>query len=174
MKKGKEELKTIPKKNYVIVFVVSILVVAFTFYVRSFYLNYEASKTDNSVFASQTINQINIDDLEYAVNEATDSILFISYNKNAKVNLMERKLYKEIEKKGLNDKIIYLNVTEYMENDEYLNILRNKIPGLAVDINKAPMFIYIKDGQCIEVIDSSKELIGYKSLDALLSKYEIE
>ena len=166
--------REVPKKNYFIVLVVSILVIVLSLYVRSFYLSYVASNSDSSIFASKSINQINMDDIDYAVNETTDSIMFISYNGDAKISNMERRLYREIEKKNINDRIIYLNITDYLENDKYLEILRNKFPSLAVDINKAPMFIYIKDGECSEVVDSSKELIDYKTLDTLLLKYGIE
>ena len=166
--------RDVPKKNYFVVIVVSILVIVLTLYVRSFYLNYVASNSDSSIFASKSINQINIDDIDYAVNETTDSIMFVSYNGDSKITNMERRLYREIEKKNINDRIIYLNVTEYLENDKYLEILRNKFPSLAVDINKAPLFIYIKDGESKEIIDSSKELVTYKTLDTLLLKYGIE
>ena len=174
MEKEKKELREIPKKNYFIVLVVSILVVVLTLYVRSFYFSYVAYNSDSSIFVSKSINQINFDDIDYAVNETTDSVLFISYNGEKSISNMERKLYREIEKKNLNDRIIYLNVTDYLENNKYLEMLRSKYPSIAVDINKAPMFIFIKDGECVEVIDSSKELITYKTLNTLLSKYGIE
>ena len=174
MKKEKKELRVIPKKNYFIVLIVSVLVVVLTLYVRSFYISYVSINLDSSVFVSKSINQINFDDIDYAVNETTDSVLFISYNGRKDIASMERKLYKEIEKNNLNDRIIYLNVSEYLENGKYLEMLRNKYPNLSVDINKAPMFIYIKDGECVEVIDSSKGLITYKTLNTLLTKYGIE
>ena len=174
MEKEKKELREIPKKNYLIVLVVSILVVVLTLYVRSFYISYTSYNIDSSIFVSKSINQINFDDIDYAVNETTDSVIFISYNGEKEISNMERKLYREIEKKNLNDRIIYLNVTEYLENNKYVEMLRNKYPKLSVDINKAPMFIYVKDGECIDVIDSSNGLVTYKTLNTLLSKYGIE
>ena len=170
MKKNIKEVKEVPTKNYFIVLVVSILVVVFVLYVRSFYLNYQANNVDVSVFEGK--NQINIDDIEYAVNETTDGIIFVSYNGETQIKMMERKLYKEIEKKNLNDNVLYLNINDNIE--ENMNILRNKFGDFAVDIKKAPIFIYVKDGKCVEVVDSSVELINYKTLNTLLSKYEIE
>ena len=114
----KKESREIPKKNYFIVLVVSILVVILTLYVRSFYLSYVAYNSDSSIFVSKSINQINFDDIDYAVNETTDSVLFVSYNGRKDISIMERRLYREIEKKNLNDRIIYLNVTDYLENDK--------------------------------------------------------
>jgi hypothetical protein len=87
---------------------------------------------------------------------------------------MERRLYREIEKKNLNDRILYLDVTNSLNNDEYIKVLRSKFPNVEIDINKAPMFIYIKDGNAIEAMDSEYELVDYKVLNTLLSKYGIE
>ena len=172
MKKINKEEKIIPKKNYLIVIIVSILVVIITLYVRSFYLNYQANNMNTSIFESKSINQINIEDIDYAVNETTDGILFVSYNGEGTINIMERRLYKEIEKNNLNDRILYLNITENKEL--YLDVLRNKFPIFASNMKKAPMFLYIKNGECVEVIDSSSEMINYRTLNSLLSKYEIE
>ena len=172
MKKNNKEVKKIPAKNYVIIIIVSILVVVITLYVRSFYLNYQANNMNTSIFESKSINQINIDDIDYAVNETTDGIIFVSYNGEGMISMMEKRLYKEIEKNNLNDKILYLNITENKEL--YLKTLKNKFPIFAANIKKAPMLMYIKNGECVEVIDSSSEMISFRTLNSLLSKYEIE
>ena len=172
--KKKEVLRKVPAKNYYIVIGVSLLVIALTLYVRSFYLNYQAKNTEDSIFYDKSINQINIDDLNFATNESTDAILFVSYNGDKIVSSMERRLYREINKKGVNDKVIYLNVTEKLSNDEYLNALRNRFPENAANINRAPMFIYIKNGVSVEVIDSKDRLADYRALNTLLLKYGIE
>lgn len=171
LKKKKKEVKEVPAKNYVIVLVVSILVVIVTLYIRSFYLNYQANNAKTSVFEKNN-SQINIEDVEYAVNETTDGFLFVSYNGDATIAIMEKQLYKEIEKNDLNDKILYLNITD--NKDMYLESLRKKFPDFKADINKAPILIYIRDGKAVKVVDSSKKLIGPKTLNSLLSKYEIE
>ena len=171
IKKNKKVVKEIPAKNYVIVLIVSILVVILTLYIRSFYLNYQANNAKTSVFEKNN-SQINIEDVEYAVTETTDGFLFVSYNGDATVSIMEKQLYREVEKNGLNDKILYLNITD--NKDMYLDSLRKKFPEFKSNINKAPILIYIKDGKAVKVIDSSKELIGPKTLNTLLSKYGIE
>ena len=174
MKKNNKELREIPTKNYYIVFIVSILVVIFALYVRSFYLNYQSYKTEDGIFHDKSINQIKMEDLDYALVEATDVVLFVSYNGDKKITNMERRLYREIERKDLNDKIMYLDVSNYLDNNKYSSILRKKFSNIEIDINRAPMFIYIKDGVAIEAIDSKEELVDYKVLNGLLIKYGIE
>lgn len=170
----KSELRSIPKKNYYIVILVSILVVVLTLYIRSFYLSYAIKNVEGSVFYDKSINQVNIDDIDYAFSELNNGIIFVSFNGNKTVSNMERRLYREVKKQELNDKFIYLNVTSSLTNGKYIKSLRNRFPENSSYINKAPMFIYVKDGESIEVVDSSEKLVDYKVLNSLLLKYGIE
>lgn len=71
--------KEIPSKNYIIVIIVTILVVLLMIFIRSFYLNYKSSKLSESIFSSQTVNQIHMDDFDFAIREVSNSILYVSY-----------------------------------------------------------------------------------------------
>ena len=100
-KEIKKEERKIPKKNYYIVLIVSILVVILTFYVRNYYLTYQSGKTNDSIFYDKSINQINTDDMDFALAESNEIILYISYTGDKSIKSMEKKLYREIEKKNL-------------------------------------------------------------------------
>lgn len=164
--------KNIPSRNYFIVIVVSVLVMVVVLYVRSFYLNYKASKVNESVFFNQKINQINDEDFDYALSEtSSEMILYVSYTGSSEINSIENKLFREIEKKGLTDKIIYWNVTD---NKNYLETLRSRFPEIKDQINNAPLFIYIKDGKGIEAMSSELKNVDYKVFNKLVSKYNIE
>lgn len=164
--------KNIPSRNYFIVIVVSVLVMVVVLYTRSFYLNYKASKVNESVFSNHKINQINDDDFNYALREtSSEMILYVSYTGSSEINSIENKLFREIEKKGLTDKIIYWNVTD---NKNYLETLRSRFPEIKDQINNAPLFMYIKDGKGIEAMSSELKNVDYKVFNKLVSKYNIE
>lgn len=164
--------KNIPSRNYFIVIVVSVLVMVVVLYTRSFYLNYKTSKVNESVFSNHKINQINDDDFNYALREtSSEMILYVSYTGSSEINSIENKLFREIEKKGLTDKIIYWNVTD---NKNYLETLRSRFPEIKDQINNAPLFIYIKDGKGIEAMSSELKNVDYKVFNKLVSKYNIE
>ena len=173
MKIKGEKLREVPAKNYYVVMVVSILVIILTLYIRSFYLSYQATKINSSVFFDKSINQMNTDDVNYALEETSEAILYVSYFDYPKVYNMEKKLYKELEKRELIDKVIYWNITDIKDNNEYIRILKNKYPVIADKINTAPMIIYIKDGEALDVIDSSNGLLDTEMLTDLLNKYGI-
>ncbi len=170
----KIEDKKIPKKNYYIVLIVSVLVIVFSLYFRSLYLKYNTSKIESGIFYNKAINQINTQDFNFAMIESNEAIMYVSYTGDKNIDIMENRLFKEIEKLNISDKIIYWNVTDLMQNKEFIGMLRNKFPSVAVDINTVPLLIYIEDGQAIKVEDSSKKMIDYKTLQDIVNKYEIE
>lgn len=174
----KEDVKEVKKelsfRNYFIVIVVSILVIVLTLYARAFYINYQTYKTSHSVFVEEKINSISIDDLNYTVSEISEAVLVVSYTGNEDIYNMEERLIKEINKKGLREKILYLNVSEYKGSSSYLTLLRNSFPNIKNEINSVPMFIYIKDGSAVEAMSSELKMVDYKLFQKLIAKYEIE
>jgi hypothetical protein len=170
---SKSEVKKIPMRNYFVVLTVSVLVIVVSLYVRVFYLSYEKNKINTSIFAEK-VDQINLNDMNFALSETGEAILYVSYTGSTDINVMEKKLYKEIEKAGITERVLYLDVTEYKDNLAYLSILKNKFVSIKDQINVAPMFIYIKDGDGIEAMSSELKLVDYKLFNKLVAKYEIE
>lgn len=170
----KKSNKNVSSRNYFIVMVVSVLIIVVVLYARTFYLNYKNNKVNVSVFNDQKINQINSDDFDFALSEiSSEIILYVSYTGSSEIRNMESKLYKEIEKKNLTDKIIYWNVTN-SKNSEYIETLRKRFPEIKDQINSAPLFIYIKDGKGVEAMSSELKNVDYKVFNKLVSKYNIE
>lgn len=165
--------KRIPAKNYYVVILVSVLLIVLTIYVRNMYLNYKTTKINDSVFADKTINQINTEDFNFTMSETSEAILYVSYTGSKDVYSMEKKLYREMKKKNLIEKVIYWNVTDTNQK-EYLSILKENFPNIKDQITSAPMLIYIKDGEALEAMSSELKMIDYKVLDNLITKYEIE
>lgn len=170
----KKSNKNVSSRNYFIVMVVSVLIIVVVLYARTFYLNYKNNKVNVSVFNDQKINQINSDDFDFALSEiSSEIILYVSYTGSSGIRNMESKLYKEIEKKNLTDKIIYWDVTN-SKNSEYIETLRKRFPEIKDQINSAPLFIYIKDGKGVEAMSSELKNVDYKVFNKLVSKYNIE
>ena len=176
MKNIKEifSFKKISSKNYVIVLIVSVLVIALTLYVRSFYLSYELYKTNNSVFIDKSVNQMNTEDFDFALTEVSEAILYVSYTGSSELYDIEKRLYREMEKKDLISKVIYWNVTDFKGNDEYLKMLKEHFPEVKDEITTSPLLIYIKDGKAVEAMSSELKMVDYKTLNKLVDKYGIE
>ena len=80
---------------------------------------------------------------------------------------MEKKLFREIERKNLNDLIIYWDITNI---DKKLIVEKLSLSNENV---VAPMLIYVKDGEIVEVVDSKEKMIDNESLEYMLTKYGI-
>lgn len=165
--------KKIPARNYFIVFVIAVLTVALVMYIRTFIISYRENISSVSIF-KDNVQSINVSDLDFTIPEAGEVVLYVSYTGNLKINSMEKILYKKIEDKNVKDKIIYLDVSEYLDNNEYINILKKKFTKVESQINTAPLFIYVKDGVPEEAMSSELKMIDYKVLYKLLEKYDIE
>jgi hypothetical protein len=167
--------KNIPKKNYIIVLVVSILVICIALYTRTIYLNGKDNILDKSIFEKENsvIGVINVDDLDFVVSEANDIVIFISYNGDSQIKNMEKKLYRDIVKHDYVDKVLYLNVSEYKDNKAYINILKEKFSNVKDNISDAPIMIYIKEGEPIEAVNSEFKMVDFSVLEKLFEKYEI-
>ena len=165
--------KKIPTKNYVIVAVVSVAVVIVLLVSRSIYLNSRNISVKTGAFYNSGISELNSDDINYALSETNEAVLYVSFTGNKDVYNMEKRLIKEINKMKLNDKVIYWNIKDYSGN-EAIEILRKQYPEISDQINALPLLIYIKDGEGKESMSSELRMIDYKVFLKLTSKYGIE
>lgn len=164
--------KQIPIKNYIILLVIAVATVLLTLYIREWIETYRENKISVSPL-SGNINEINTNELELTLNESNQIIIYVSYVNDSNIYNKERKLLKKIKSKQLSDYIIYYNVTDLLDGNEYLNILKSKFSNLKTEFIKAPMFIYVKNGEAVEVINSDDEIVNVKELEQLIKKYEI-
>lgn len=169
----KSDVKKISLRNYFLVIVVSILVIAIALYIRAFYINYNSEVVKSSVF-KEKISEVNFNELDYTIAEAGDALLYVGYTGNKDIYEMEKRLLKEIEKKSLVEKILYLDVSEYLENDEYVVKLKKEFSNIKNEITSAPMFIYIENGEGVEAMSSELKMVDYKVFNNIVSKYELE
>ncbi len=162
--------KKIPMRNYVIVIVVSVLVIFISLLASSLYLS-NREELHGSIFEEENsnISQININDIDFVKPEISDAVLYVSYYSN-EFKSMERKLYREIKKNELNDKFIYLNISN---EKNYIEKLKEKFPNISFEISDAPMMIYIKDGEAVEAVNSEFKMVDYTVFNKLIKKYYI-
>ena len=119
------------------------------------------------------ISELNSDDINYALSETNEAILYVSFTGNKDVYDMEKRLIKEINRLKLNDKVIYWNIEDYT-GTEAIDILRKQYPEIANEINALPLLIYIKDGEGKEAMSSELRMIDYIVFDKLAAKYGLE
>ncbi len=163
-------MKKISNKNYIIVAVVSILVIVFSLYVRSIYIKYLDNVKNNSVFFDKTVKEIEENDLEYVLNETSESILYVSYTGDSKIYNMEKRLYRLFDRNDIIDKVIYWNVNN---SKNYVDILKKTFENVSNEIDEAPLIILIINGEAKEIISNKENIIDKEEVEEVLTKYGI-
>ena len=143
-------MREIPKKNYLFVLIMAVVVVIITFILMNLY---NANKKEAySSYVKEIVHEIMLDDLDNYLQEHPDAILYINTNDEA-----NKKLEKEI--KNL---IARHNIQQY-----FVYIENNK------DITKKyklkdnnPVFIAYKDGKVLETFSQDKYTI--KEIESFL------
>lgn len=165
--------KKITSRNYFIVLMVAVLTITIVLYARKFINDYNENINNISILEDNT-QSINISDLNYIIPETKEAIIYVSYKGNKEINSMEKKLYNKIKNTEIKEKIMYLDVSNYIEDSRYISVLRDKFKNIENEINTAPIFIYIKDGKAIEAASSELKIVDYNVLKELEQKYKEE
>ena len=119
------------------------------------------------------VNEISFLELKETIAETNEAIVYFGYTMDEEVYSLEEKIAHEIDKKNLKELIYYINVKDYLENDDYKKLIVSSIPELENKNLNAPMFIYIKRGIPIKIVSSAKKMItinDFKNLSSLIEK----
>lgn len=162
-------MKKIPKKNYVILAILTVVTFLLVLYTNEWIRTYKLNKLQISPLTNN-VNEVYSNELHMSLAETNQVILYVGYNHSKEVQELEKEILKTIKNKNINDYIIYYNVTD---DSKYLDVLRKEFINLKDNINKAPMLIYVKNGSGVEVVDSKDNLIKSEYFKLFVDKYEI-
>lgn len=164
--------RNIPTKNYLILFGIVLLVISACFASYNLYNIYQENKIKTSPLA---IKEILYEDLKNATKEIdADTFLVISYVENKKVHKNELSIKKMLKKKDLLDNIMYLNVTDYMNEDNFIEEM-NALLKLKENnrIDNLPALVYYKEGVAVKTMDSTDHLLNVGDFEQLIDMYEL-
>lgn len=177
-KKKNENLKAIPIKNYLLALLVLIGGIALIVYIFEWYQVKETEKyMESYLLKSKTINN-SIDDINLysqVIQEApTDYFIVIGYKNDEEEYLFEKKLKKIIDDYELNDLVFYIDVTDLMQKENYLDVINKNIK---TNISNVPAIIYVKDRTIDEdniVTKDEDGTINLNKFEKILEIYEYE
>ena len=165
--------KKIPKKNYIILGLITLIVIILTIYINAWIKTYKENKISISPF-KEVIEEVNINEIGITFSEMNEVILYVGYTNDKTIYEMEEKLIKYIKNHNLVDKFIYVDATDYKENKEYINILKTTFENVQDEIKEVPILIYVKNGKAEEVINSENKKITTYNIAELVEKHNLE
>lgn len=165
-------MKKITKKKYLLLIIVLLIVAFLTSVINNVIRNYKYVKADKSPLENY-ISKININELDMALSELNEIILYVSYNHDRDTGKLDRGILKKIKSNNLENYVYYCDVTNRLENNKYLSDFIITIPDINGKLKSVPALIYFKNKEVIEVINSNDKLISSDDLMYLVDKYEI-
>ena len=170
--KKKEKINIRKYVNYVLLMVAIVLV---CFISSKLYNTYKMNQLKESVL-SRIVGTIQYDDVDNATIElSSEDFIFISYVKSVEVRELETKLKKTIVNNDLQSNFFYLDATDLMLEENYIDTLNEKFS--LKDNNKIealPALLYYKNGEFMKTITSTNDkMMTSDDFNKLLDNYEI-
>ena len=159
MKKEKE----IPFKNYIILAVILIFTILLVVYLFNWQSIYQKNKLQEPIL-DKYLMVINYNELDDYLVENKEAIVYVSVLNDEKIRMFENKFKNLIIKNDLNNKILYLNLTnESVEiNKKYLS-----------NLSEVPTLIIFDEGKVVENYSIKDNNYDIKAFERFLEKEEI-
>ncbi len=161
--------RKIPSKNYVILIIIVIITVILTFYISAWVKAYQDDKLKVSPL-SGVVEEVLPEEIKTTIAEQNEIMLYVSYTQNDKIYKAEKDILKYLKDHDIVDKMLYVNISE--QQDEYEKILKDTFPNITFE--DAPLLIYVKNGEAVEVINNTKGVIYVVDVALLNETYELE
>lgn len=160
-------MKKVPKKNYIILGIMFIFVLALTLYLKKWSEVYKENKLSNSPLSGK-VEEVKLEELSTVVGEMNEVIVYIGHTNDREIYNVEKRLFKYLKDKDILDKFIYVDVTN---NKDYQEVLEKVFPKIKDEIKTSPMLIYNKNDSVTEVINNDNGIIYTYNLEEFYNKY---
>lgn len=165
MKKEKE----IPLKNYILLSIVLILTIVVVIYFFLWKNTYEKSKLQTPILDDYLL-VINYNELNNYLVENKDAIIYVSELNDESIRLFENKFKNIINKNNLNNKILYLDLTEELKEN---NIVKEINKKYGKEMTEVPTIVIIKDGKISSSYNIKENNYNIKLLEKYLEKEDV-
>jgi len=172
---AKKKAKKIGVRKYVNYILLMIAIVLVCLLSVKIWDSYKESRLDTSVL-TRSVGSIQFDDVDNARTElVSDDFIFVSYVKSDEVRKLETKMKKTILKHELQKNFYYLDATDIMMEENYVELINEKFVLKGNNkIEALPALIYYKEGKVVKTLSStSDKLLVHDDFIKLLDNYEL-
>ncbi len=155
MDKKADEIRKIPKKNYIILVVLFVATVALVLYLCNLYRVYDKHQRDIPVIRG-TLYEIQPDELEHFVMENPSTVIYMCTAADEKCRDYEKDLKKLVVKEELQEDIIYVNLSNVDQND-FVNQFNSKYPYKVSLKKNYPALILFEDGKVQSILQADQD-----------------
>ena len=165
-------MKKRSRKEYFLLIIILVAVILLTTVINNVIRNYNYVRFNKSPLEAY-ISKIGVNELNIALSESNEIILYISYNHDKNILRLDKELLKKIKIYSLENYVYYCDVTNRLYDNKYIGDFITALPSINGKLKNVPALVYFKNGEVIEVVNSNNKLIDSKDLIYLVEKYEI-
>lgn len=141
----KEELRVVPKKNYVILGIILIVSFLLVYYLYMWFDAYNESKLNRPIL-DKYMEVINYNELDNYLVESPDAIIYVSVLENTEIRDFEKQFKNVLKKNQLQKEVLYMDITEELKNNKIKNEMANKYAINDLSIVNVPVVLVIDNG----------------------------
>lgn len=141
----KEELRVIPKKNYVILSIVIVVTMLILYYFYMWFDVYKETKL-NMPILDKYMDVINYNELDDYLIENPDAIIYVSVLEDDKIREFEKKFKLSFKNNEINSDILYLDITNDIKDEDIKNDMEKKYMFNSTSITSVPSILIIENG----------------------------
>lgn len=153
-----DTMKKIPKKNYIIVAIITVLTLLIAGYLSNYYIKHQEYKNETSGIMS-FLSEVKEEELDNYITESRDVMIYLS-NSDIDNSDVQNKIKKVINKNDYTKDIVYLNVKNLDENF-YISFAEKYFTENLENTNIiADSLLIIKDGKVLTIINLDEDNIS--------------
>lgn len=130
--------KNIPRRNYLYLLLIFLITVGVVYYLYLWFVTYKEVKFSSNL--TKYFQVINYNELEEYIIENEDVYIYVSSLTDDEINY-EKQLEKKLRLYALKNKVLYLDITNNIDNNKYS--INN------VNFFATPMILYFSNGELI-------------------------
>lgn len=156
----KEQLRNIPTKNYIYLFLVLLGSILFLIYIYTWYDTYNQNKLNTSIM-NKYLTVINYNELDNYISENGNAVIYVSILGNEDINHFERNFKNTIVDNNLKNEILYLDLT----NEDKLNATKK----LGINQN-FPYLVVYTNGKITDTYSIVENNYNSKKIEKYLNR----
>ena len=141
----KEELRVIPKKNYLILVGIIIFSLLLIYYFYLWFDAYNETKLNRPIL-NKYMEVINYNELEDYLVESPNAIIYVSVLEDSEIREFEKQFKSLFKSKQIEKEILYMNITEELRNNKIKKERGNKYVVNGASISDVPVIAIFENG----------------------------
>ena len=160
----KNELRVIPKKNYIILGVVLIFTIFLLYYFYLWVDAYNESRINRPIL-NRYMEVINYNELDNYIIENPDTIIYVSVLENEKIREFEIDLKNSFKNDEINSELLYLNITDEVKDANILADIKKRYSLNSLSLADVPCVLTFESGiitRIYSIKDNEYDLLKFK------------